>query len=502
MKTRYRQWIVGVIFGLGLCMVGAALVHGGRQSNSQYIITKDGMNAGGQTGQSTTYTHTGSLGQSSPLGRSASYLSLNYGGFWGGGMTSPFYTLTVNKSGTGTGTVTGGGINCGPSCSTQTISCEEHTSIVLQAQEEPNSMFDGWLVNGQPVTGEITVTSDLTVTAVFNSTCPWPSPFSYLTPSDGATNQSLDVDLDWEDAAGATSYTVYFGTTSPPAQVTTVSTSAYVPGTLALNTAYYWKIGANNSCGTTEGAEWSFHTTQPPVITSTPPDFHGQGQVYVYDVEATDPDGYPLFFSLSVFPVGMTIDAGTGRIEWSPTTAQIGLHSVEVKVEDGLGGEAIQSFNIEVTDETFYFMSVPFHEGVNPEQGVRERDPTVMTLTPGTMQHVKEILLPNVPNLFTFSDTVNFHFEYRQVGDDSIVFVPESSIALMTLVDTSIGGESYEDIHTDDLAGFTFTAPVSTHVNGNITVVFQRSDGRSFKIGNFVENHPQWAVELNYAELL
>jgi hypothetical protein len=284
--------------------------------------------------------------------------------------------------------------------------------------------------------------------------------------------------------------------------VTTVSTSDYAPGTLALNTTYYWKIDATNSCGTTEGPEWSFHTTQAPVITSTPPGFYGQGQVYVYTVEASDPDGYPVFFSVSVFPAGMTIETGTGRIEWAPTTAQIGIHPVEVKVEDGLGGEATQPFNIEVTDETFSFMSVPFHEGVDVEQGVREQDPTVMSLTPGTMQHVTEILLPNVPDLFTFSDAVNFHFEYRQVGNDTIVFVPESSIALMTLVDTSTGGEAFEDIHADDLAGLTLTSPVSTHVNGNITVVFQRTDGRYFKIGNVVENHPQWAVELNYAELL
>jgi hypothetical protein len=198
MKILYIQRIIGVILGLALCLAGGTLVHGGRQSNSQYIIEKDVINAGGGRSQSATYTQTGSLGQSSPLGRSTSFLLVNYGGFWGGGMTSPFYTLTVTKSGTGSGTVTGGGITCGPACSEQTMLYEEHTSIVLQAQEEPDSTFDGWLVNGSPVTGEITVTENVTITAVFTTNVPNQPPVITSTPP-SITGRVYTYDVEADD---------------------------------------------------------------------------------------------------------------------------------------------------------------------------------------------------------------------------------------------------------------------------------------------------------------
>lgn len=226
MNTRYTQWIIGFTLGLLGCVVGPVAASGENLSNSQYTVTKDVITAGGGRSQSSTYIHTGSLGQSSPLGRSASYLSVNYGGFWGGGMTYPFYTLTVNKSGTGSGTVTGGGINCGPACSEQTILCEEHTSIVLQAQEEPNSTFDGWFVNGSPVTGEITVTSDLTVTAVFEKkpdtdgdglSDDWEQQIIDADPNDGITTINDVNPNDDFDGDGLTNDEEFWNWTDPTA---------------------------------------------------------------------------------------------------------------------------------------------------------------------------------------------------------------------------------------------------------------------------------------------
>ncbi len=78
----------------------------------------------------------------------------------------------------------------------------------------------------------------------------------------------------------------------------------------------------------------------PPAILSIPPTRGGINQVYSYQVAARDPENDPLRFSLGVRPEGMTIDETTGEIQWTPTTQQLGNHTVEVIVadtQDGVG---------------------------------------------------------------------------------------------------------------------------------------------------------------------
>src|SRR5262249_50789870 len=89
---------------------------------------------------------------------------------------------------------------------------------------------------------------------------------------------------------------------------------------------------------------------QPPLITSTPVLTATVGQPYSYDVDATDPDaGDVLTFSLVSAPTGMTINATTGLIQWTPTLAEVGNQSVTVRVQDLGRLFAIQAFTITVT---------------------------------------------------------------------------------------------------------------------------------------------------------
>jgi hypothetical protein len=83
-----------------------------------------------------------------------------------------------------------------------------------------------------------------------------------------------------------------------------------------------------------------FFSSAPPVITSV-------GAETMYAVAVTDSDGDPLEFALLTAPDGMTIDAA-GLVEWTPTTADVGVHSVRIQASDGHGRTAIQSFNLEV----------------------------------------------------------------------------------------------------------------------------------------------------------
>jgi hypothetical protein len=78
------------------------------------------------------------------------------------------FTLTVNKGGTGTGAVTGTGINCGADCTEVLAS---GTSVTLTATAASGSTFAGWSGGGCTGTGTCTVTMSAatTVTATFNA---------------------------------------------------------------------------------------------------------------------------------------------------------------------------------------------------------------------------------------------------------------------------------------------------------------------------------------------
>ena len=58
-------------------------------------------------------------------------------------------------------------------------------------------------------------------------------------------------------------------------------------------------------------------------------------ELYLYAPRATDPDGDPLSFRLATGPTGMTIDATTGVVQWTPTAAQTGQYPVRIVVDDG-----------------------------------------------------------------------------------------------------------------------------------------------------------------------
>ena len=84
-----------------------------------------------------------------------------------------------------------------------------------------------------------------------------------------------------------------------------------------------------------------------PVIESDPTLTATEGALYTYEVEATDPEGDTLTYSLTTSPTGMTINSSTGVINWTPTEEQIGENKVEIKVAD-LYRSTPQSFTITV----------------------------------------------------------------------------------------------------------------------------------------------------------
>jgi predicted phosphodiesterase len=84
------------------------------------------------------------------------------------------------------------------------------------------------------------------------------------TPTDGATSVSVSSSLSWTPGVTATSHNVYFGTTNPPPSVGNQPEATYNPGTLAVDTTYYWRIDEVHDANVYPGTVWSF-TTEPAV---------------------------------------------------------------------------------------------------------------------------------------------------------------------------------------------------------------------------------------------
>lgn len=108
-------------------------------------------------------------------------------------------------------------------------------------------------------------------------------------------------------------------------------------------------VKAEDADGKTQTQSWRItisSVNRAPIIDSSPVITASQNAVYNYDVNASDPDGDILTYSLSTAPSGMVIDRASGLINWTPTTVQVAEYSVTVQVMDGNGGRANQSFDI------------------------------------------------------------------------------------------------------------------------------------------------------------
>jgi hypothetical protein len=94
------------------------------------------------------------------------------------------------------------------------------------------------------------------------------------------------------------------------------------------------------------GVGVSSKVNQAPMFSTVPIVLARAGQAYSYDANATDPENNTLTFALDTAPTGMGINATSGVISWTPTAAQVGRNRVSLRVSDGQGGSAMESFTI------------------------------------------------------------------------------------------------------------------------------------------------------------
>jgi MYXO-CTERM domain-containing protein len=119
---------------------------------------------------------------------------------------------------------------------------------------------------------------------------------------------------------------------------------------------------ATNPRCTTQTFTVTVAIDQAPVITSVPGTTAIAGRPYRYQVVATDADSTITTYALvtpSPAPGNLAIDA-TGLLTWTPTAADVGTVSIQLKVTDALMLSAVQSFALTVLPSGQpYFTSIP-----------------------------------------------------------------------------------------------------------------------------------------------
>jgi len=87
---------------------------------------------------------------------------------------------------------------------------------------------------------------------------------------------------------------------------------------------------------------------EAPSITSAPPRIATVDEPYTYPVEVSDPDDESFNFTLTAAPPLMSIHPTDGLVTWTPTDGDLGTNIVQIRVTDGAGLAAFQTYAVHV----------------------------------------------------------------------------------------------------------------------------------------------------------
>ena len=159
-------------------------------------------------------------------------------------------------------------------------------------------------------------------------------------------------------AGDADGGTLTFSITNRPSWATFSTTTGRLQGTpTSANVGTFSSIGIGVSDGQGGSAQLASFSivvnplpNQPPTISGSPPTTVTAGTAYSFTPTAGDADGGTLTFSITNRPSWATFSTTTGRLQGTPTSANVGtFSSIGIGVSDGQGGSAqLASFSIVV----------------------------------------------------------------------------------------------------------------------------------------------------------
>jgi hypothetical protein len=209
------------------------------------------------------------------------------------------------------------------------------------------------MTNGQggPViakTGPLDGSGDFSV--YFGSSVPGGNTVTVNSPGNqtGTVGGSANLQITGSDSGGAS--LSYSATGLPPG--TSISGSGLISGTFSASGTYDVTVTAKDSTGATGTASftWTVNGGGGDVVTVTNPGAQTStvGGAVSLQIHATDSaSGQTLSYSASGLPAGLSINARSGLISGTPSTA--GGSTVTVTVRDGTGATGTTSFGWTVT---------------------------------------------------------------------------------------------------------------------------------------------------------
>ncbi|HEX4869994.1 MAG TPA: putative Ig domain-containing protein, partial [Moraxellaceae bacterium] len=211
----------------------------------------------------------------------------------------------------------------------------------------PQALADNdQLVTVQVTDGANPVTQSFTITVSADNDAP---SFTSVNETTVAEDTAYQYDLNATDPEGQT---LTYALTTKPSGMTINASTGVVDWTPPLNANAVYNVTATVSDGTnTVSNPWTITVTpvnDAPTFTSSAVTSVTEDTAYSYDVNASDVDGDTLTYSLTTKPTGMTIDAGTGVISWTPPLDSNASVNVTVQVSDGTV-PVPQSFTIGIT---------------------------------------------------------------------------------------------------------------------------------------------------------
>ncbi len=94
------------------------------------------------------------------------------------------------------------------------------------------------------------------------------------------------------------------------------------------------------------------------------------GELYRFELEASDANEDPISFNVLMGPEGMAVHRTQGVLVWTPMLDQVGAHDVAVRVRDRYGGQDVLEFQITVVNlnDPPVFTSTPLTEAIEDSQ--------------------------------------------------------------------------------------------------------------------------------------
>ena len=176
----------------------------------------------------------------------------------------------------------------------------------------------------------------------------------------------------------------------------------------------------------------------PPQITSAPLTTAMEDELYQYDVEATDPDGNVLTYSLLEQPEGMAIENTTGLITWLPDNSDVGDHAVNIEVSDA-----------ELTASQTYTLSVA---NVN--------DPPVVNTIPDQTVYRGEAFASFDVDMYGSDPDAGDQLTWTSTGNTALLVTIDSEhIVTIEIPEGWTGSEQITFTATDSAGATASTAP-------------------------------------------